>query len=496
MTLKSLIKGIKVAKVTGDVNCEIKGIAYDSRNVKERFLFVAVRGFSTDGHRYINDALSRGAAGVIVEKEADLSGICLSCDGAAFATVEDSRDALAAVSSAFYREPSKGLSLIGITGTNGKTTTSYITKSILDTWGRKVGLLGTIRYIIGNRVAAAIHTTPESLDLQGYLREMLDNNVEYAVLEVSSHALTLKRVEGCSFKAAAFTNFTQDHLDFHGTMEEYFTAKAKIFDYVENGGYAVLNWDDPAVRTLTEKLKCNVITCGLQEGAMIRGMNIDKAEGRRKKDEKSFFHNSTLIIQPSDFIIQTPGGELNISSPLAGRNNVYNILMSVGIAYALGVGDEAIIKGLGEVSPVEGRFEKIDAGQKFLCILDYAHTEDALKRLIEEARLITKGKVITVFGCGGNRDRDKRHKMGAVAAELSDFVIITSDNPRTENPMWIINDIIAGIKKSNYMILPDRAEAIIRAVSMTEQGDTLLVAGKGHEDYQEINGIRRPFSDR
>jgi len=481
MTLKSLIKGIKAAKVAGDVNCEIKGIAYDSRNVKERFLFVAVRGLSTDGHRYINDALSRGAAGVIVEKGADLSGICLSCDGAAFVAVEDSRDALAAVSSAFYNEPAKGLSLIGITGTNGKTTTSYITKSILDAWGRKVGLLGTIRYIIGDRVAAAIHTTPESLDLHGYLREMLDSKVEFAVLEVSSHALTLKRVEGCSFKAAAFTNFTQDHLDFHGTMEEYFTAKAKIFDYVENGGYAVLNRDDPAVRTLTEKLKCNVITCGLQEGAMIRA------------PEQGFrMHDSGYMM----FDIQTPRGELNISSPLAGRNNIYNILMSVGIAYALGVGDEAIIKGIREVRPVEGRFEKVDAGQKFLCILDYAHTEDALRRLIEEARLITNGKVITVFGCGGNRDRDKRHKMGAVAAELSDFVIITSDNPRAEDPMLIIDDVIAGIKRNNYMILPDRAEAITRAVSMTEQGDTLLVAGKGHEDYQEINGIRRPFSDR
>ncbi|MBI4709868.1 MAG: UDP-N-acetylmuramoyl-L-alanyl-D-glutamate--2,6-diaminopimelate ligase, partial [Nitrospirae bacterium] len=369
MTLKSLIKGIKAVRVAGDVNCEIKGIAYDSRNVKERFLFVAVRGLSTDGHRYINDALSRGAAGVIVEKGADLSGICLSCDGAAFIAVEDSRDALAAVSSAFYREPSKGLSLIGITGTNGKTTTSYITKSILDAWGRKVGLLGTIRYIIGDRVAAAIHTTPESLDLQGYLREMLDSNVEYAVLEVSSHALTLKRVEGCSFKTAAFTNFTQDHLDFHGTMEEYFTAKAKIFDYVENGGYAVLNRDDPAVRTLTDKLKCNVITCGLQEGAMIRGMDI---KGVRSQESGVRGTHKDTNTDSLLFDIQTPRGKLNISSPLAGRNNVYNILMSVGIAYVLGVSDEAIIKGIREVSPVDGRFEKVDAGQKFLCILDYA----------------------------------------------------------------------------------------------------------------------------
>ncbi|MBI5050155.1 MAG: UDP-N-acetylmuramoyl-L-alanyl-D-glutamate--2,6-diaminopimelate ligase [Nitrospirae bacterium] len=435
------MKDIKARRISGDLNREVKGIAYDSRLIKNDYLFAAIKGFSTDGHIYIENAISRGAVAVVAEESVNFYG------SAAFIEVDDSRQALAVLSAAFYKNPSSNLSLIGITGTNGKTTTSYITKSILDAWGKRVGLLGTIRYITGDRVIKAIHTTPESLDLQMYLREMLDSHAEYAVLEVSSHALALKRVEGCSFKVGVFTNFTQDHLDFHGTMDGYFSAKTKLFDYVEDGGYAVLNRDDPSLRGLAERLKCNVITCGLEEGAMIRA--------------------------------------------------VYNILMSIGVAYALGVTSDAIIKGIREVKPVEGRFEKIDEGQRFLCILDYAHTEDALKRLIQEARLTTKGKIITVFGCGGDRDRGKRPKMGAVATELSDVVIITSDNPRSEDPLQIINEIIKGVSKDNYTVLPERAEAINKAVSVAEEGDTVLLAGKGHEDYQEIiKGVRHPFSDR
>ncbi len=470
MTIADLLRDLEVNKVRGSLGKEIKGIAYDSRLVKKGYLFVAVEGFSVDGHAYIKDAIRRGCVGVVVEKILDFQNETTVIE------VEDSRKTLAFLSSAFYGEPSRKLSVIGITGTNGKTSTSYITRSIFETWGKKVGLLGTINYIIDRKVLTALNTTPESLDLQRYLKEMVESGVEYAVLEISSHALALHRVDGCSLKIAAFTNFSQDHLDFHGTMEEYFRAKSGIFDYLDEDGCAVLNWDDPVVRSLAGKLKCKFITCGLGEGAMVRGANITDGG--------------------LSFDIRTPQGSFALSSGLIGRNNVYNILMSVAVGYAIGISSDIIIEGVRVAQPVEGRFEKIHKGQEFLCIVDYAHTEDALRNLVKEARLVTTGKVITVFGCGGDRDRFKRPKMGAVASKLSDFVIITSDNPRTEEPLKIINEIITGITKENYRIVPDRATAIKEAVLMAHKGDTILIAGKGHENYQEINGIRYPFSDK
>ena len=481
MTIAEILRGLNVKRITGPLEKEIEGIAYDSRVVKKGFLFVAIKGLSVDGHAFIKDVISKGAVGVVTEKAVDVQNEITVIE------VDDSRDALALMSAAFYRDPSKKLSLIGITGTNGKTTTSYITKNILEVWGKKVGLLGTVQYIVANKILPASHTTPESLDLQGYLREMVDNNIEYGVIEVSSHALALKRVKGCSFRVAVFTNFSQDHLDFHGTMEDYFAAKTMLFDYLGKDDYAVLNWDDPMVRSLGEKLNCHCITCGLERGAMLRAKNIT--------DNRLQTADNRLQWGLS-FDIQMPDDRFTVKSGLIGRNNVYNILMSAGVAYALGVSREAIIEGIRTVKPVEGRLEKIDAGQNFLCIVDYAHTEDALKKLIEEARLITGGKIITVFGCGGDRDRTKRPKMGAVASDLSDFVVITSDNPRIEEPSEIIKDIIKGIKKDNYMIEPDRAKAIEKAVSIAKTGDTLLIAGKGHENYQEIKGIRYPFSDK
>ncbi|MEK7823298.1 MAG: UDP-N-acetylmuramoyl-L-alanyl-D-glutamate--2,6-diaminopimelate ligase [Nitrospirota bacterium] len=481
MTIAEILRGLNVKRITGPPEKEIEGIAYDSRVVKKGFLFVAIKGLSVDGHAFIKDVISKGAVGVVTEKAVDVQNEITVIE------VDDSRDALALMSAAFYRDPSKKLSLIGITGTNGKTTTSYITKNILEVWGKKVGLLGTVQYIVANKILPASHTTPESLDLQGYLREMVDNNIEYGVIEVSSHALALKRVKGCSFRVAVFTNFSQDHLDFHGTMEDYFAAKTMLFDYLGKDDYAVLNWDDPMVRSLGEKLNCHCITCGLERGAMLRAKNIT--------DNRLQTADNRLQWGLS-FDIQMPDDRFTLKSGLIGRNNVYNILMSAGVAYALGVSREAIIEGIRTVKPVEGRLEKIDAGQNFLCIVDYAHTEDALKKLIEEARLITGGKIITVFGCGGDRDRTKRPKMGAVASDLSDFVVITSDNPRIEEPSEIIKDIIKGIKKDNYMIEPDRAKAIEKAVSIAKTGDTLLIAGKGHENYQEIKGIRYPFSDK
>jgi UDP-N-acetylmuramoyl-L-alanyl-D-glutamate--2,6-diaminopimelate ligase len=478
MIIDELLEGLSIDDKRGSLTAQIRGIAYDSRAVDAGFLFVAINGHTADGNDYIKDAVNRGAAAVLTEKAIDDRHITSSgglFNDITFIKVPDSRKALASISARYYGWPSRRLSLIGITGTNGKTTTSYITRSILEADGRRTGLIGTIQYITG-KTREAQRTTPESSDLQGYLSEMADNGMEDAVIEVSSHALLLHRVEGCAFRVAAFTNFSQDHLDFHGSMSDYLEAKERIFSYLRKDGVAVLNWDDPAVRELGERDSHNVITCGLLEGAMIRAEKIDDTEGL-------------------SFDIQTPVSRFRVESQFAGRFNVYNILISAGIAYALGIGEEAIQQGIRETRPVKGRFEKVDEGQDFLCIVDYAHTEDALRTLINEARMITGGRVITLFGCGGDRDRTKRALMGTVASELSDIVIVTSDNPRNEDPLQIIEDILKGISKENYITEPDRAAAVRDAVSMAKEGDTFLIAGKGHEEYQEIGGVKHPFSD-
>ncbi|MBI4682456.1 MAG: UDP-N-acetylmuramoyl-L-alanyl-D-glutamate--2,6-diaminopimelate ligase [Nitrospirae bacterium] len=492
MVDSKLLEGLKIIFKHGPRDKEIKGIAYDSRLVKKDFLFVAVRGFAVNGHDYIKDAVNRGATVVVAEhpvKKTDLRQFGIE-EEPTFVCVPDSREALALISAAFYGHPSDSLSLIGITGTNGKTTTSFITKSIIDSGGENAGLLGTICYMTGDRTTNAFNTTPESLDLQRYLSEMTDNKLEYAVMEVSSHALALKRVQGCSFKVAAFTNFTQDHLDFHGTMDEYFKAKSRLFNYLDADGTAVLNRDDKRVRTMARKLNCNVITFGIEEGAMIRAENIREsgARGKGQGAREGAFGMS--------FDVKTPEGGFEINSSFIGRFNVFNILTSIGIANALGFNEDIIRQGIKDAKPVDGRFENIDEGQNFLCIVDYAHTEDALTKLIEEARAITGKRIITVFGCGGDRDRSKRPIMGAVATELSDMVVITSDNPRTEDPDEIIRDIVKGVKKNNYTVQPGREDAIKEAIAMAREGDTVLIAGKGHENYQEIKGVRHHFSDK
>ncbi len=491
MTILELLEGLRVSKITGPLDIEIKGIAYDSRLVEKDFLFVAVKGFTVDGHDYIKDALSRGSAAMLVEEA--VVGVEIqeyaAQNKAAYVEVPDSREALALISSAFYGHPSKNLSLVGITGTNGKTTTSFIVKNIIDTEGHKTGLLGTICYMKGDEPVSAKNTTPESLDLQRYLSEMVDSRMDHAVLEVSSHALALSRVKGCTFKTAAFTNVTQDHLDFHGTMDEYFKVKSSLFSYLDEGGTAVLNMDDPMIGGLETKLNCDVITYGIEKEAMIRAENIrDKTV--LSKDGRHEVPCGMI------FDVQTPGGGYSVESKFMGRFNVYNILASIGIAYSLNINTDAIRKGIAGAGPVPGRFENIDMGQNFLCIIDYAHTEDALRKLIEEARHVTAGRIITVFGCGGDRDRSKRPLMGKAASELSDIAVITSDNPRAENPETIIRDIVQGMNKDNYTVYPDRAEAIRMAVSLAKEGDSVLLAGKGHEDYQEIDGRRYNFSDR
>jgi len=491
MVLQRLLEDLKPRRITGDLTSEIRGIAYDSRLVDRDFAFVAIRGYSVDGHKYIDGALNRGATAIIGEAAVDSTAARESAAGgkATYIEVADSREALALIAAAFYGHPSRSLSLVGITGTNGKTTTSYITKHIIETGGKKAGLIGTIRYMTGERTGAAVNTTPESLDLQRYLHEMVASKMEYAVIEISSHALSLKRVTGCSLRVAAFTNFTQDHLDFYGDMDRYFAAKRDMFRYLERGGTAVLNVDDPMIGPIAGTLQGDVLTCGINSSAMIRAMDITErtAQGRG---------GSHAVPAGLSFTVKTPSGDISVDSRLIGRFNVYNLLMSIGITLALGIGRDVIEEGIRTAGPVEGRFESIEEGQEFLAIVDYAHTEDALRNVVETARSVTGRKLITVFGCGGDRDRAKRPLMGQAASELSDFVIITTDNPRSEDPADIARDIVGGIKNTNYSIQHDRELAIAEAVSLARRGDTVIVAGKGHEDYQEAQGIRVPFSDK
>ncbi|HEY6010401.1 MAG TPA: UDP-N-acetylmuramoyl-L-alanyl-D-glutamate--2,6-diaminopimelate ligase, partial [Nitrospirota bacterium] len=384
-----------------------------------------------------------------------------------------------------------------VTGTNGKTTTTYLTKSILEAAGRTAGLLGTIDYRVGDRVYPAPNTTPESLDLQRLLAEMINLGADSCVMEVSSHALALHRTLGCSFAAAAFTNLTQDHLDFHETMDAYFQAKLSLFTGLARDAAAVVNADDPRAGAIISATRARVLTTGVSEKADVRPSG-DIRHG----------------IDGLSFEAATPAGAVRVRSPLVGRHNIYNILTAIGIGAGMGLSGDAISRGIERMKAVPGRMEKVNEGQPFGVLVDYAHTEDALNRLLEAAREITAGRIITVFGCGGDRDRSKRPRMGAAAVQGSDVVIVTSDNPRTEDPLGIIREIEAGMAgpgakmdrpgtdaaaaggRTPYYVLPDRREAVSAAIRMAMPGDVIVLAGKGHEDYQIIGKDKIHFDDR
>jgi UDP-N-acetylmuramoyl-L-alanyl-D-glutamate--2,6-diaminopimelate ligase len=508
------------------LNTDISGIEYDSRKVEEGYLFVAIKGERYDGLDFIKDAIKKGAVALVYEHDNSEFGIRNSELNSAirnpqsaisFIRVKDGRKALACLANNFYEMPSKNLTLVGVTGTNGKTTTTYILKSILEAWGKKVGLIGTIQYLIDEKVCPAVHTTPESLDFQRLLKDMLLSGCTHVISEVSSHALAKFRVDRAAFNAAVFTNLTRDHLDFHKNMEDYFRAKERLFlELLDKDGTAIINIDDPYGKRLVSSLVArhpsqDILTYGLEAGADIMASDV-----------KSSF-------QGLKFKISFRGRSYDISSHLTGLTNVYNILSAVGVSISLGIPRKVILEGLVKTGNITGRFEKVDKGQGFLGIVDYAHTEDALERLIYTARELLKKslvhshqslvpvtkdqcpitndqftnhargrvpRIITVFGCGGDRDRGKRPRMGAVATRLSDFVVITSDNPRSEEPSGIIKEIEDGAVAKNYVIESDRREAIRKAVNMASDGDIVLVAGKGHEDYQEIRGVRYKFNDR
>lgn len=474
------------------LDIEISGITYDSRRVVNNGLFVALKGENYDGSDFIMDAIDKGARVVFFEGDAaNLDRELIKARNVSLIKVKDARKALACLSNNFYGRPSEMLNIVGVTGTNGKTTTTYIIRTILETWGKATGLIGTISYSFKGHDYPAVHTTPEAVGFQSLLRDMLDSGCSYVVTEVSSHSLKQRRVDFTRFSVAVFTNLTRDHLDFHGTMEDYYLSKRRLFtDLLIDKGTAVINIDDEWGKRLFSELPglrpdVRIITYGIKADAMVTPIMIEKSkEGSSLK----------VRIRPSAFNLQPI---LQIDSPLIGIPNIYNILSAVSVALSLNIPEEIIIEGLKKDTVVRGRFERVEAGQDFLCIIDYAHTPDALERLILTAKEIkSNSRVITVFGCGGNRDKGKRPIMGRIATELSDYVIITSDNPRNEDPDAIISDIISGVIRNNYEIIPERAEAIERAVMLAQSGDILLIAGKGHEDYQEIKGKRERFSDR
>lgn len=473
MTLKELLEGIETVEIAGDISCEITSIVYDSRRALPGALFVALHGEKADGAAYIDDAIQRGAAAVISQTPC-ASGGTFPC-----IQVTDARLALAKVAGAFYGHPSARFCTVGITGTNGKTTVSFMLREIFKAAGRRPGLLGTVRYEIGDRVIPAARTTPESADLQAMFAQMDRAGCDSAIMEVSSHALMQHRVEGILYDAAVFTNLTQDHLDYHGTLEEYFLAKSRLFNQVRR--FAVINGDDPwGKRLLSEKkFLAGRISYGFQEGSSVRGFDpVTDTKGSRMR-------------------VHSPWGDADIKLQLIGRFNLYNALAAFAAAAALGIPVETIIKALADMQCVPGRLEAVENSKGKRVFVDYAHTDDALRNVLETLREITPGKLIVVFGCGGNRDKGKRPLMGKVAARLADYAIITNDNPRNEVPEKIAAEIAGGFDSDRkYEIVLDRKAAIARGIALTGRKDVLLVAGKGHEAYQEFNGAIFPFDDR
>ncbi len=493
MKLGQLVKGMNHYEISGDLEQPINGLAYDSREVKPGNLFVALRGHERDGHDYLGDALEKGAMVLVGES---FSGIG---ENVTKVRVVDSREALSRLSIQFYSHPFDGLNLIGITGTNGKTTTSYLLESILASAGAKPGVMGTINYRYSGKTHPAPVTTPESLDLMRFLREMADDGITDVIMEVSSHALDQKRTEGCPFKVAVFTNFSRDHLDYHHTMEDYFKAKSLLFrDLLGNRqgikNMAILNMDDPKGVELAALTQAEVMTYGLREKCDV-GIESIAANKAGLKGE--------LI---------TPRGERTFQSPLIGEINVYNILAASAAALALDIDLDSVVEGIERLERVPGRLEPVRNARGLTIVVDYAHTPDALLKTLRDVRPLVKRRLITVFGCGGDRDKGKRAEMGLVAGEHSDLVFITSDNPRSEEPMSIVRQIEKGAQESGmkrvegssnhrrktegYIMEVDRETAIRQAISEADKGDLILIAGKGHEDYQLVGGERRHFDDR
>src|SRR5688572_19460955 len=464
---------MKVAALPG---IDIHGLAYDSRQVKPGDVFIALKGLKAAGTDFAADAIRRGAVAVVADSPADTEPTV------PWIVVPDARVAMAALAADFYGHPSRSMQVVGITGTNGKTTTAYLLRAVFEAAGKKCGLLGTVTYSVGDVELPASRTTPEAPDVQRMFRQMVDAGCAACVMEVSSHALALRRVDETAFAAAVFTNLTRDHLDYHGDMESYFNAKRRLFDMLSPGAPSVINADDPRGESL-RKTVSTPVTYAINKQADVTPGPL------------------TLTFEGLEFDARTPKGPVHVRSKLVGRPNVSNILATIAVATALDIPAVAIERGLASLGGVPGRFEIVSSSKDDVTVvIDYAHTDDALKNLLETARPLAPRRVITVFGCGGDRDRTKRPLMGAVAVRLSDVVVMTSDNPRSEDPVRIIEEIKRGIPSASdrtaaTFTVVDRKEAIQFAIKKAEPGDLVLLAGKGHEQSQTIGSKETPFDE-
>lgn len=472
MTLSELLKDVNIKKIDGGGSMKISGIACDSRNVKPGNVFICITGYETDGHKYAKTAVENGAVAVIAEH--DLPTVDVPC-----VIVDNTRKAMSEMAATFYNYPYKKFKLIGITGTNGKTTTTYLIKSILEHLGKKVGLIGTNQNMIGDMIMETSRTTPDSLELMQLFDMIASHNVDYVVMEVSSHALALDRVTACTFDVGAFTNITQDHLDFHKTMEEYLAAKSILFNICNTG---VVNIDDARSGYIIENARCqNMITYGINQDCDLKASNIILKEDGVKFD------------------VNYGGMEEHVDLPIPGEFSVYNALTAIGCCLAENIPLDLAVDGLHSAKGVKGRIEIVKTpGTNYTVIIDYAHTPDGLLNVINAIRGFAKGRIVTLFGCGGDRDASKRPIMGKIAGELSDFCIVTSDNPRTEDPEKIIEQVVEGVKQTDcdYEVITNRFSAIEYALDHAKKNDIILLAGKGHETYQVLGKDTIKFDER
>ena len=474
MRLNELLEGIDVQSKTGNLTVEVTGVQYDSRAVEPGMVFVAIHGAQADGNSFIPQALDRGAVAIISENSPS--------ESPAWIEVASDRGALASLAAGFYNRPTTRMKLVGITGTNGKTTTAYLVESILGSMAVPTAMLGTIDYRFSGYQVKAERTTSEAPDLERLFSLAVEQGCRCAVMEVSSHAIAMRRVDELDFDVVAFTNLSSEHLDFHHGMREYFEAKQRLFTGLSGSPpeSAILNRDDPYFEELARSGNSRILSFGVGANADIHPIDCDFGDSGIEMD------------------LETPSGKISLKSTLQGRPNLYNIAAAVGIALAMDCPLDSIAHGVGALDGVPGRFENIDRGQDFRVIVDYAHTDDALAQVLDAVREITTGRVIVVFGAGGDRDRSKRFRMGEVAGKGSDMAVVTSDNPRNEDPLEIIAMITDGLKcaQGEYESVPDRRQAIARAIEAAAPGDTVVVAGKGHETVQVIGDRALRFDDR
>ena len=479
MELKKMLVGLEGLKVKGNLEIEIEGLESNSKNVKKGYLFVAIKGFSTDGHQYVESAIENGATAIMIEEGCDLKNLKIPEDITVIMS-KNTREGLAITASNFYGNPSRKFKLIGVTGTKGKTTTTFMIKEILEKAGKKVGLVGTIAtYINGKKIKDSDRTTPESLELQQLFSQMVEAGVEAVVMEVSSQSLKLHRVDGCEFDIVLFTNFSEDHISpkEHPDMEDYFQSKLKLFKMCKTG---IVNTDDLYGAKIPDLFPDNNITTyGIDNYANVLAKDI------------------TITNSYVDFKVKITDRNERVKTGIPGRFSVYNSLAAICVAQKFGVSPEVVKEALAQVR-VPGRSELVDNKREIPIMIDYAHSPESLENILQAVKSYTRGKVISVFGCGGDRDSGKRPIMGEISGRIADYTFITSDNPRTEDPQKIVDQIEEGIKKTkgNYKVIVDRTEAIKEAIKMATKRDIVVLAGKGHEPYQEINGVKHPFDER